>query len=177
MSPSPVMTDAPWFVAPIEDPATTSRPCGCGFHPGTPMECFAAMYPDETPEYLATMVRSDERWWMSQVARDAAREAEPASPVPEPRVRRAPRPAAYWRDLLDKAQAELDRITGSVSSDPAVVNLSHTSRSRAARSAGARRMAKLGRDVERVAYLTRRTGFLRSKVASAEAREAKAGAR
>lgn len=135
------------------------------------------MYPDETPEYLAHMVRSDTRWFESKAARDAARAAAPATPASEPKLRREPKPAAYWRDLLDKAQAELDRITGSVSSDPAVVNLSHTSRSRAARSAGARRMAKLGRDVERVAYLTRRTGFLRSKIASAEAREAKAGAR
>ena len=157
------MTSAPWFMDPIEDPATTSRPCGCGFHPGTPMECFAAMYPDETPEYLAYMVRSDERWWMSQRVRSPKH-------VPTPRTYK---PSSYWRGLRDKAQAELERITGSTSNDPAIVNLSHTSRSRSARNAGRRRMAQLGRDVEKVARLTSRIEFLDHKVLMAEARERK----
>ena len=59
------------------------------------------------------------------------------------------------------------------SDDPAVVNLSHTSRSRAARNAGKRRMAALERDIEKAARLMARIEFLDHKVLMADARERK----
>lgn len=103
----------------------------------------------------------------------------PPKHVAAPKREATPRtykPSSHWRGLRDKAQAELDRITGSTSNDPAIVNLSHTSRSRSARSAGQKRMAALGRDVERVARLMSRIEGLDWKIASAERREAKAAA-
>ena len=100
----------------------------------------------------------------------------PPKHVPAPKRETTPRtykPASHWRALREKAQADLDRLTGGTSDDPAVVNLSHTSRSRAARNAGKRRMAALERDVEKAARLMSRIEFLDHKVLMADARERK----
>ena len=99
-------------------------------------------------------------------------------PGSTPALKRETRPRVYRsassiRAELDKVQAEMLRIAGGGYDDPAVVNLSPCSRSRAARTAGRRRFAQMDRDLERYANLERRRANLASRLVSAETREAK----
>lgn len=87
---------------------------------------------------------------------------------PKPRVYR---PAAEIRTELAKVEATMASIAGSGTDDPAVVNLSPNSRSRAARTAGRHRFAQMDRDLERYAALARRRTRLAGRLAAAEARE------
>lgn len=83
------------------------------------------------------------------------------------------RPASHWREQLARVQTELDSIYDGGVDDPASVNLSPHARSRAARSAGHRRMAGLDREIQRAAHLLERRDLLEHKIRAAEARERK----
>jgi hypothetical protein len=87
--------------------------------------------------------------------------------------RRVYRSAASIREELARVEAQMTRIAGSGPDDPAAVNISPHARSRAARTAGRRRFAKLDRDLERYAQLDTRRSRLAGRLAAAEAREAK----
>lgn len=101
-------------------------------------------------------------------------------PKPEPKAKRQPTPRVYrsaasLREERDRLQQRLDLICGvEDTGDMAVVNLSPHSRSRAARTAGRRRFAKLDRDLDRAAGLRRRIQSLDFRINTAEAREARA---
>jgi hypothetical protein len=97
-------------------------------------------------------------------------------PAPAPKRKPAPRvyrSAASIRTELAAVEAQMARIANSGPDDPAAVNISPFARSRAARTAGRRRFAKLDRDLERYTALERRRSRLAGRLASAEAREAK----
>lgn len=96
----------------------------------------------------------------------------PNAPKPKP-TRRVYRSAASIRTELAAVEAKMARIASAGSDDPAAVNLSPYSRSRAARTAGRRRFAQLDRDLERYANLQRRRTRLAGRLAAAEARESK----
>lgn len=99
-------------------------------------------------------------------------EKQPApSRTPKPRVYRSAASLIAERDQL---QVQRDAIVADDGGDLAETNLSPSSRSRAARSAGRRRFAKLDRDLERVAKLNRRIDSLNSRIARAVAREDRA---
>jgi hypothetical protein len=98
-----------------------------------------------------------------------------ATPAPKrERTPRTYRSAASLREDRDRVQAQMDAITGSGPDDPASVNLSPFSRSKAAASAGRRRFAKLDRDLEKFTALAQRLATLDFRILSAEAREQKA---
>lgn len=94
---------------------------------------------------------------------------------PKPRVYRS---AASLREERDRLVSRRDAIVGvDDDGDMAIVNLSPSSRSKAARTAGRRRFAKLDRDLERYASLNRRIQALHSRIVNAEAREARAASK
>lgn len=86
---------------------------------------------------------------------------------PKPRVYRS---AASLREERDRAQRQLDALTGD-DGDRAAANLSPTSRNRAARNAGRARFARLDRDLERYTQLKQQVGALNTKIYRAETRE------
>jgi hypothetical protein len=98
--------------------------------------------------------------------------SETAAPKRE-RQPRAYRSAASLRAEHAEVQARMDAITGAGSDDPAIVNLSPYSRSRAAARAGRRRFAQLDRDLERYTALRARLTRLENRIAMADARETK----
>jgi hypothetical protein len=105
-------------------------------------------------------------------------ESQPAEPKPAPRSRTY-RSAASLREERARLQARLDAYIDSDDGSPAHdalagVNLSTQSRHPGARAAGRRRFAQMDRDLERVANLYRRISALDSRIATAEAREARA---
>lgn len=93
--------------------------------------------------------------------------------VRTPRVYRS---AASIAEELATIEARMAAIAGSGSDDPASVNISPFSRSRAARRAGRARFEKLDRDLERYTALSRRRDSLKGRLATARAREARAAA-
>lgn len=100
-------------------------------------------------------------------------------PESKPEPKRTPKPRVYrsaesLREERDRLQARRSVIVADDGGDMAEVNLSPSSRSRAARNAGRRRFAKLDRDLERYATLTRRIDSLNFRIARAEAREERA---
>lgn len=103
-----------------------------------------------------------------------------ALPVPESKPKRTPRPRVYrsaasLREERDRLIERRDAITSvDDDGDMAIVNLSPNSRSKAARTAGRRRFAKLDSDLEKVASLNRRIGALDFRITTADAREARA---
>jgi len=98
----------------------------------------------------------------------------PPEPSPaQPRQARTYRSAESLRGERDRVQAQLDAIHGRDGGDRAAANLSPQSRSRAARTAGRRRFARLDRDLERHTQLTARLRRLNARLAAAEAREAR----
>lgn len=89
-----------------------------------------------------------------------------------PRVYRT---AASLREERDKVAAQVNAFGADDGPcDPAVVNLSPYSRSKAARNAGRRRFAKMDNDLIKFTALTKRLDALNSRIISAEARERKA---
>jgi len=106
------------------------------------------------------------------------------APKPEPEPKRAPRPRTYrsaasLREERDALQARRDAYIepddGSVEADPfAIGNISTQALYPRARAAGRRRFARMDRDLERFANLLRRINALDSRIATAEAREARA---
>lgn len=95
---------------------------------------------------------------------------------PAPKRERRPRTyrsAASLIEERDKVQARMDAITGSGPDDPASVNLSPHSRSRAARTAGRRRFEQLDRDLERYTMLSNRLEQLNYRIRVAQRRERK----
>jgi hypothetical protein len=97
-------------------------------------------------------------------------------PGEKPAAKRERRPRTYrsaasLREERAEVQRTMDAITGSGSDDPASVNLSPFSRSRAAARAGRARFAKLDRDLERYTALKARADRLDGRIAAAEARE------
>lgn len=98
-------------------------------------------------------------------------------PEPKPAPKRTPKPRTYrsvqsLKEERDRLLARRAAIVADDGGDMAEVNLSPSSRSRAARNAGRRRFAQLDRDLERYTALTRRIEALNSRIARAEAREA-----
>lgn len=101
-------------------------------------------------------------------------------PEPKPQPKRTPKPRVYrsaasLREDRDRLVAQRDAITADDEApDRAIANLSPFARSKAARTAGRRRFAKLDRDLERYANLSRRIEALDSRIIRAEARERRA---
>lgn len=96
---------------------------------------------------------------------------------PAPKRERRPRVYQSAASLIaerDGLVARRDAIVADDGGDLAETNLSPSSRSRAARSAGRRRFAKLDRDLERVAKLSRRIEALNFRITTAQAREERA---
>lgn len=145
-------------------------------------------------EYMALLVRRKDEWLEKHPLHPGAKVwAEPLLtwfiepgdenlvdlPEIKPAPERAPKPRVYrsaasLREERDGLVEQRDAITADEGGDLAETNLSPHSRSRAARNAGRRRFAKLDRDLERVAKLTRRIDSLNSRIARAEAREERA---
>lgn len=99
-------------------------------------------------------------------------------PESKPAPKRTPKPRTYQsaaslREERDRLVSQRSAIVGG-GGDMAEVNLSPSSRSRAARNAGRRRFAKLDRDLERYTALSRRIDSLNFRIARAEAREERA---
>jgi hypothetical protein len=91
---------------------------------------------------------------------------------PKPRVYRS---AASLREDRDRLVAKRDAITtDDETPDRAIANLSPFARSKAARTAGKRRFAKLDRDLEKYTNLSRRIESLDSRIIRAETRERRA---
>lgn len=113
--------------------------------------------------------------WFIEPGDEAFVHLPESEPVP---LRRARKPRVYRSAALLRAElAEVERHMAAVAGagdcgDGAVVNLSPNARSRAARTAGRKRFAQLDRALERYAQLQRRRDALRSRIVSAEAREA-----
>jgi hypothetical protein len=107
-------------------------------------------------------------------------------PDPAPAPNREPHPRVYrsaasLREERDRLQARraahIDSDNGSPAHDAfAIVNVSTQSRNRAARASGRRRFAGLDRELKQYAALTRRIQSLDSRIAKAEAREARPAA-
>lgn len=99
----------------------------------------------------------------------------PSPPPKQERPERTPRQfrsAASLRGDRRQLQARLDALTDAgAGGDVASVNLSPYSRSRAAASAGRRRMAALDRDIGRAAQLIRQIEALDARIARADQRE------
>ena len=101
-------------------------------------------------------------------------------PEQKPQPKRKPKPRVYrsaasLREERDKLVAQRDAITADDEApDRAIANLSPSARSKAARTAGRRRFAKLDRDLEKYANLSRRIASLNSRIINAEARERRA---
>lgn len=98
---------------------------------------------------------------------------------PAPKRETTPRRYRSAASLIterDKVEADMDRVAGTDPSggDNAVVNLSPHSRSKAARTAGRRRFEQNDRALQRYTALRQRRDALNSKIARAQAREAKA---
>jgi len=103
---------------------------------------------------------------------------QPAAPKPTPKPR-VYRSAASLREERDRLQARRDTYiepdNGSAEHDArAIVNVSTQSKNRAARASGRRRHARNDRQLREYAALTRRIQSLDSRIAKAEAREARA---
>jgi hypothetical protein len=94
--------------------------------------------------------------------------------VTTPRVYRS---ADSLREERATVQAKLDAFADVGPYDPAVVNLSPYSRSKAAASAGRRRFAKMDNDLIKFVALCKRRDALDSRICRADAREKEAGTR
>ncbi|WP_133116296.1 hypothetical protein [Amycolatopsis antarctica] len=97
------------------------------------------------------------------------------APAPKKTVTpRVYRSAESLRAERDKLDADMARVAGAGDpGDRAATNLSPYSRSRAAASAGRRRFAQMDRALERYTAMSRRRDALDSRIAKAEAREAR----
>ena len=106
----------------------------------------------------------------------------PPKAAPAPKREATPRTyrsAASLREERDALLARRDGLVkaddGSVEADPfAIGNISTQALYPRARAAGRRRFARMDRELERFASLTRRIDVLDSRIAKAEAREAHA---
>jgi hypothetical protein len=100
-------------------------------------------------------------------------------PETQPQPKRVATPRVYRSatsiaEELARIDARMAQIANSGPDDPAAVNISPYSRSRAARTAGRRRFAQLDRDLERYVALRKRRDALAGRLLSAQAREARA---
>lgn len=128
------------------------------------------------PEWARRVIRPLLEWFIEEG------DEEIFTPPPDPpasRPARTPRPRTYrtaasLREERDRVRAQLDALDTSSGHDPAVVNLSPSSRSRAARAAGRRRFASLDRDITRACRLIERLDALDAKIRRADARENRA---
>jgi hypothetical protein len=99
--------------------------------------------------------------------------APAGKPARKPRVYRS---AAELHGERGRLLARMIAVAGIEDTpDRAAANLSPNARSRAARTAGRRRFAKMDRDLATFAALQRRVVVLDGQIARAEAREARAG--
>lgn len=117
------------------------------------------------PPLLEWFIRDGDEQWVHLPEHTPAAKQE--------RRPRAYRSAASLREERDQVQARMDTITGSGPDDPASVNISPLSRSKAAARAGRRRFEKLDRDLEQYTALAQRLAALNSRIVNAEARERK----
>lgn len=94
-------------------------------------------------------------------------------PAPKPpRTPRVYRSAESLRQERAELMEHMARVAGcNDAPDRAAANLSPHSRSRAARTAGRRRFARMDRDLEKYAALQRQLTALNGQIARAEARE------
>lgn len=120
------------------------------------------------------MLRPLLEWFIRDGDEEFVQLPETAPAAKRERTPRTYRSAESLRAERDQVQARMNAITGSGPDDPASVNLSPFSRSKAARTAGRRRFAKLDRDLERYTALSQRLAALSSRIINAEARERKA---
>ncbi|WP_043650821.1 hypothetical protein [Cellulosimicrobium cellulans] len=128
------------------------------------------------PEWARRVIRPLLEWFVEEG------DEEIFTPPPAPpasRPARTPRPRTYrtaasLREERDRLRTQLDALNTSSRPDTAVVNLSPSSRSRAARSAGRRRFASLDRDITRARQLIERIDALDAKIRRAEHREKRA---
>jgi hypothetical protein len=95
-----------------------------------------------------------------------------ATPTPKRATTpRTYRPAASLREERAQVQGKIDAFAGLGPADRAEANLSPSSRSKAAASAGRRRIAKMDNDLSKFVALRKRRDTLDGRIASADARE------
>lgn len=151
--------------------------------------------PMPAEDYMNVLVSRQEAWKLANARNGVAPRLSPLlesfilageedlvilpESAPAPRRVRQPRryrSAASLREERDKLEARMAQVAGvGDDTDPAVVNLSPYSRSRAARNAGRQRFARLDRDLAEYARLRTLRDALNGRIARAEERERRAG--
>lgn len=146
--------------------------------------------PMDAEDYMALLVERQQAWmrahpevrlpalyaWFILPGEEALVRLPEHVPAEKPaRTPRVYRSAASLHEERGKLLARMIQVAGTDDTpDRAAANLSPNARSRAARTAGRRRFAKMDRDLATFAALRRRVAVLDGQIARAEAREARA---